>query len=1115
LKIVFLIPSLAAGGAERQLATLARELARRGEKVAVVVFYPGGALEAPLRHAGVEVHALGKRGRFDLIGFLARLAGLLRALRPDVLHSYLPTANLAALAMRPFLRGAPIVWGIRASFVEHAAYGRFSRLVYAAERRLSRRPDLIIVNSNQGREHYVESGFPERKIVVVPNGVDTDYFAPRPDDARALRRQWGIREGETVIGIAARLDPMKDHETFLRAAALAAQAQGSLRFVCIGGGAETDFARLRALAESLGIGGRVVFAGECHDMPAAYSAFDIAACSSLGEGFPNMVAEAMACAVPVVATNVGDCARIVGDTGAVVPPRDPEALARAFLRLARLPAAERAALGARARARICERFNVAALADNTLRALRGEGKAKPAYARVLFPFLGETVGGSHRSAALLIRALDRARFEPVVVLHREGPLEGFLGKAEIPFIRVHDLPVYDPGSGRIAAALAVLRAAPRLAGFLREHGIALVHVHDARMSLTWALPARLAGCRLVLHQRTRFIPSRLMAVAARLAHRIVAISNFNAGTLPQALRARTVVVANPFDVSALAPDRAAARATILSAAGLPGDRRVVSFVGTLQEQKRPLVFVEAAARIAQKFREPIAFLMFGRDGEGLAERIRERADALGLGQSLRWLGFRPDIETALAASDLVLAPAVAEGSGRVLIEAALAGTPVVAADSGGHSEIIDDGEDGLLVPPDDPESLAKAALSLLADEAKRTRMAETAAARARARFAPERHARLVSQVYEEVLGRERADAALVIESLGGGGAQHVASTLANRWAAAGRRVCIITLQGPETDVFALDPSVRRIVIGGARPSSSAWAGLAANLRRIAALRRALRESRAPVAIGFVGATNVLLVLAAMGLCLRTIVGERNDPERQILARPWNLLRRLVYPLAGTITANSAEALESLARFVPRRKLALAPNPLREAPSAERAAKTGPTVLAVGRLHPQKGFDLLLEAFARARVKFPDWRLVVLGEGDLKDQLRDQARALVIGDAVDWRGFVPDPFPWYRAADIFVLPSRYEGTANALLEAMSCGLPVVASEAAARGLLKDGETGLVTPAGDTDALAAALGRLMDAPDLRAKLGAAARGQVAALGPDRAVAAWDKIVFGDAA
>ena len=1115
MKVAFLISSLAPGGAERQLATLAVALAARGESVTVLAFRSGGALEAELRAAGISVLGLGKGGALDAAGFLIRLARRVRAIGPDVVHAYLPTANLAALAIRPFAGGARIVWGVRASYVDAKAYGPFDRLVYAAERRLARRADLIIVNSHRGRARCLADGFPASRTVVVPNGIDTERFAPDPEGAAAMRRAWGIKADEIVIGIAARLDPMKDHETYLRAAAIASKAGGNFRFVCVGGGAPHAFERLRARAGELGIADKVVFAGHGSDMPAAYSAFDIAACASVGEGFPNMVAEAMACGVPVVATDVGDCAEIVGDTGWILAPRDSAAMARLWCDLASLPAATRAEMGAAARSRIRDRYGVAALAGTTTRVLSNmlSGIPTDRQARILFPFVGDSVGGSHRSAVLLIRALDRSRFEPVVLVHRPGPLVAFVDNAGVAFQESPDLPIYDPGLGRVRAALRTFVATPRLALFLRRQGIALVHVNDARMSVTWAFAARLARRRIVLHQRTRHIESRLMGMTASRADRIIAISRFTAATLPAKLQDRAVAIDNPFDTATRPPDRAASRAAIVAAAGLTADRQIVAFVGTLQAQKRPFVFIEAAAWIAARARRPVAFLMFGRDGEGLASQLRERAERLGLSDSFHWLGYRADIETALAASDLVLAPEVDEGFGRVLVEAALAGTPVVAARSGGHPEIIADGENGRLVAPDDPEAFATTAIELLDDDARRDALARRAQAAACARYAPESHARAVAEIYDALLRPRRADVTLVIESLGGGGAQHVAAALANRWASLGRRVAVVTFLAPSADAFPLAAAVQRVVIGGVGDSPSRWRGLMANLHRVRALRRALRRAGAPVAISFVGSTNVLLVAAAIGLGVRTIVSERNDPRRQVLPAPWNRLRRLIYRCADVVTANSAEAIEALAGFVPRAKLRLLPNPRRAAPPAAAQARRGRIILAVGRLHAQKGFDVLLDGFAAAAASRPGWRLEVLGDGALGDALAEQARQLGISDRVTWRGFVADPFPFYDAADLFVLPSRHEGTSNALMEAMSRGLAPVVSDAASRGLVTNEGNGLVVPAENAAALAAALGRLMDDGALRDRLGAAARDAYAAMRPDRAFEAWDRLVFRD--
>lgn len=734
-------------------------------------------------------------------------------------------------------------------------------------------------------------------------------------------------------------------------------------------------------------------------------------------------------------------------------------------------------------------------------------------ARILFPFVGDSVGGSHRSAALLIRALDRTRFTPVVVVHREGPLGGFLKGQGIDFAPV-GLPYYDASRGRLKAALDLLLALPRLSRFLRAGNIALVHANDARMSVTWALAARVAGRKFILHQRTRFARSRVPLLAAILSHSIVAISKYNASNLPSRLRARARVILNPFDVEAPPPERDCARAALLAQAGMEPECAVISFVGTLQDQKRPFVFIEAAAQIARRFPRPMAFLMFGRDGEGMAQRIANRSKALGIEARLRWMGYRTDIENALAGSDLLLAPAVNEGFGRALVEAALVGTPAVAAASGGHGEVIADGEDGLLVPADDWRALAEATLALLGDPRRREQIAVEAQKRARAHYSAAKHAAEVMAVYADVLETKRADAVLVIEGLGGGGAQHVLTTLANRWAKAGRAVAVVTLRGAETDAFPLDPAVRRIVIGGTTVSSNPISGLLANFARLRALRRTLRALRAPVAVGFVGSTNVLLVLAALGLRTRVVISERNDPSRQRLPGVWDQLRRLVYPLADVVTANSETALQALAGFVPKAKLALVPNPLREAFGASIAAKDRPIVLAVGRLHPQKGFDILLEAFAMARAGRPDWRLVVLGDGPQEEALKDQTRRLGLEGAVEWKGFVADPFPWYRTADIFVLPSRFEGTSNALLEAMSCGVVAIASDAAGDTVAHD-RSGLVVAAGDVPALAAALGRLMDDPALRRRLGESARVQLSAQSAEQALAVWERIVFAHAA
>jgi glycosyltransferase involved in cell wall biosynthesis len=336
-----------------------------------VTYYPGGPLAAPLHRApGVRHVCLGKRGRWDTVPFLARLLRTLRRLRPQVLHSYLDSANILAALAKPLLPGTRIVWGVRASNMDWRRYDWLQRCLAQLERRLAPQADLIIANSQAGKAHYLARGYPADRLIVIPNGIDTDRFRPDPAGRARLRAAWRVGAEERLIGLVARLDPMKDHPTFLRAAAQLACERLDVRFVCVGGGPASYRAQLQTLATALGLGARLVWAGEQAEMAAVYSALDVACLSSaFGEGFPNVVGEAMACEVPCVVTDVGDAALIVGDTGAVVPPGDPAALAAGLRDMLRRIDAAGAALGARARARVAQEYSTTRLVAATAQAL--------------------------------------------------------------------------------------------------------------------------------------------------------------------------------------------------------------------------------------------------------------------------------------------------------------------------------------------------------------------------------------------------------------------------------------------------------------------------------------------------------------------------------------------------------------------------------------------------------------------------------------------------------------------------------------------------------------------------------------------------------------------------
>ena len=353
------------------------------------------------------------------------------------------------------------------------------------------------------------------------------------------------------------------------------------------------------------------------------------------------------------------------------------------------------------------------------------------------------------------------------------------------------------------------------------------------------------------------------------------------------------------------------------------------------------------------------------------------------------------------------------------------------------------------------------------------------------------------------------DVIVVIPSLKSGGTQRVICALIEEWARQGRRVHLLTLDGPESDFFRLPAGMRRTTVGLASASRGRLAAHVSNLVALFRIRKLLRTSRPEAVLSVLTATNVIVILASLGLGLRIVVSERNDPTRQKAGRLWASLRRLLYRRVTVVTANTDHAVEAMTAYVPKHKLAMVPNPVAlDVAAAKPASARG--ILNVGRLVPAKGQSAIVAAFSSLARANPDWRLCILGGGPLHDALSRDIEKNGLADRVSLPGNVSNPGDYYATAAIFVLASAYEGVPNTLLEAMAHGLPCIVPDSLPGALqyVEQEASGLIYRFGDTEDLARCIARLMADPELRVRLGQKARARMQALSIENVIRLWDE-------
>ena len=337
--------------------------------------------------------------------------------------------------------------------------------------------------------------------------------------------------------------------------------------------------------------------------------------------------------------------------------------------------------------------------------------------------------------------------------------------------------------------------------------------------------------------------------------------------------------------------------------------------------------------------------------------------------------------------------------------------------------------------------------------------------------------------------------------------------MANHWADQGWSVDLITLAGACDDFFVLHPGVRRVPLDLLSDSVNVCSALYHNWRRVRRIRSALRRADPDVVISFVDQSNVLSLLASSPLRIPVIVAERTDPRHHSVGRAWSLLRRMTYPWSAAVVVQTCSVQIHLCETMALDEVRVIPNAVKAVLAAgEEPSGKGQSILCgAGRLSREKGFDRLIAAFGSIHKRFPDWQLVVYGDGPERSRLEDLGKQLAAG-CVSLPGWAADLDTSFHQAALFALPSRYEGFPNALLEAMSHGIPAVCfdCESGPGEIVRHGIDGLLVAPDDVDGMAEALAKLMADRRLREQFGRRAVEVVDRFSVDQFFESWEALI-----
>ncbi|NYT35726.1 glycosyltransferase [Allopusillimonas soli] len=802
LRIAHIISGLDQGGAETVLYRLISAPGQT-DTHCVISMSDEGVFGPRLREAGVAVHALHMRGPGGVARGLVRLYRLLRALGPDIVQTWMYHADLVGGLVARLAGIKAVAWGIRNSGLDLEKASRSARICQAASAPLSRFvPGVIIACAQQARTLHRQAGYSDDRMLVIPNGYDLSRWHPDAQVREAVRVQWGVGASTPVLGSVARFNPLKDHANLIEALSLCARAVPDVRCVLIGEGMDGANLPLMQMLDTHGVRDRVILLGRSDEVPALMNGLDVHVLSSRAEGFPNVVAEAMATGVLCAVTDVGDAAAMVGDAGWVAAPRNAQALAGAMEAAIRaLGTPQQTERQARGRARVEDMYSLQAMVDAYhmvwARLARDyPARTRPeAQAHALWSVGNMAAFGADEAKAMpdadglqgtergmpgplqtgdsaarrLLMVVNNPAFFlshrlPIALGAKAAGYEVHIATMDGPSVPQivrhglthHAIPMSRSGKNP-AQELATIHALWRLCRTVRP---GVVHAVTIKPVLYGGIAARLAGvpAYVAAISGLGFIFTRkkkgldILRLAATGLYRL-ALGHPNSRVIFQN--------ANDRDVLMRAGVVKAGQAVMIRGSGVDLDRYrflpeppgppVAVMAARLLFDKGVREFVDAA-RAAAGHGTGLRWVLAGSPDPGNPASVTEaQLDGWRKEGVIEYLGECADVAALYARSHIVVLPSYREGLPKSLVEAAACGRAVVTTDVPGCRDAIEPGVTGLLVPAQDARALSEAVLELAEDGAKRSAMGKAGRALAERAFDIEAIAQAHLGIYDTLL----------------------------------------------------------------------------------------------------------------------------------------------------------------------------------------------------------------------------------------------------------------------------------------------------------------------------------------------------------------------------